>query len=80
MSRRMGCVRKYMIRNTIYKLGLKLANLLLGLLTNLALAGAGSLAKLQPSARLGKTFPVGWWVGDWVGGLEKLRIRLSSAS
>ena len=47
MSRRMGCVRKYMIRNTIYKLGLKLANLLLRLLTNSAVAGAGSLAKLQ---------------------------------
>ena len=34
------------------------------------MAGAGSLAELQyfTSASLFKTFPVGWWVGLWVGG------------
>ena len=35
-------------------------------------AGAESIAELQHSARLGKTFPVGW-----LGGSEKLRIRLN---
>ena len=33
------------------------------------------IAELQNSARLGKTFPVGW-VAGWVGGSEKLGIRL----
>ena len=33
------------------------------------------IAELQNSARLGKTFPVGW-VGGWVAGSEKLGIRL----
>ena len=30
------------------------------------------------STKLGKTFPVGW-VGGWLGGLEKLGIKLNSA-
>ena len=33
------------------------------------------IAELQHSARLGKTFPVGW-LGWWLGGSEKLGIRL----
>ena len=33
------------------------------------------MVELKHSARLGKTFPVGW-VAGWVGGSEKLRIRL----
>jgi hypothetical protein len=33
------------------------------------------IAELQYSARLGKTFPVGW-VAGWVAGSEKLGIRL----
>ena len=33
------------------------------------------IADLQHSARLGKTFPVGW-VAGWPGGSEKLGIRL----
>ena len=33
------------------------------------------IAELQHSARLGKTFPVGW-VAGWVAGSEKLGIRL----
>ena len=41
---------------------MNLATNYLGLLTQSAVAGAGSLAELQPSARLGKNFPVGWWV------------------
>ena len=35
------------------------------------MARAGGLAELRHSARLGKTFPVGW-----LGGWENLRIRL----
>ena len=37
------------------------------------------IAELQNSARLGKTFPVGWvggWVGGWPDGSKKLGIRL----
>ena len=47
------------------------------------MAEAGSLAELQPSARLGKNFPVGWWVArkaenkakaqhNWALGLAEL--------
>ena len=35
------------------------------------------------TAKLGKTFPVGWlggWLGGWLAGVEKLGIRLNSAS
>ena len=40
------------------------------------MARAGSLAELQHCMRLGKTFPVGWWMGGgWTGVLEKARIR-----
>ena len=37
----------------------------LGLLTQSTVAGSGRLAELHHFARLGKTFPVGWWVGGW---------------
>ena len=33
------------------------------------------MAELKDYARLSKTFPVGW-VDGWLGGSEKLRIRL----
>ena len=62
---------------------MNLATNYLGLITQSAVAGAGSLAELQPSARLGKNFPVGWWVArkaenkakaqhNWALGLAEL--------
>ena len=42
---------------------MELATHKLGLLNQSAVAGTESLAELRHSARLGKTFPVGWVVG-----------------
>ena len=40
------------------------------------MAGAESIAELKHSARLGKIFSVRCMVGVWLGGGERLRIRL----
>ena len=48
----------------------------MGLLTESPVAEAESLAELKHSATIGMTFPVGCLVAGWLGGLERLRIRL----
>ena len=52
----------------------------LGLPTQSAVAGAGSLAGLQHSASLFMTFPVRWVVGGWVRNIEnKAQLRPAGA-